>query len=526
MIAFHIDCNTAAFRVEYLKKHLQFLSESGYDTVIWELEDYVRFDAAPGAAGADALTKKEFSRVLDFSRRLGLRNIPLLQTLAHNEYLFHDEKLRSLADDPGEYTLLCPQSEKVRAFLAALIAEYCELFHDAEWFHLGCDEAWNLGRHCPACRDYAAEHGKAALLAQHVNGLGAMVKTFGKRPAIWADMLLIHPEAFDLLDCDPVLFDWRYETFDGCGKVWIWDEKGGRLDSAGQMPPEVRQRFAAQLYPFGEELCRLPEPFYTADYLKAQNFTVVLCPATACYMDTAYAGRHFMHAANTFDMLRHARKALDGCAVTSWTVHLYPYELQRAAQSMPAWQQAHPAGTLADYEVDFERDFFGLPGDGGFWRAAGKLSERAFLNFTGSNGSGKTIHRVADDILLQRIAQAEEQGRLAAQYAELVQVQVTYQAAETEFAALIKKATRHREILELWRNAAASLATRARAVRFLIEPRLDGSVMPDPKRRMKLLQEVRAEKTIAEKYYNKTMRPARAEEILNILYGTLEFALK
>lgn len=526
MIGFHIDLNTAAFRPEYLKTHLDFLAGSGYDTVIWELEDYVRFDSVPEIAAPEALDKREFAEILAYSRDRGVRNIPLLQTLAHTEYFFRNGHCDALVDDPGERTLFCPLKSELEVFMDRLIGEYKELFADAGLIHLGCDEAWNLGRKCPRCRDFAEQHGKAALLAHHVEAMRRIAARHGLRSAIWADMALIHPEALELLSREITLFDWRYEIFRGADGIWIWDEKGGKLGSVEEMPPAARRRFEADLFPFGQEPCRAPEVFYTSDHLKRQGFVVVMCPTSACYMDTAYAGRHFMHVANCFDMLRHGRERLDGCVVTSWTVHLYPYELQRAAQRLPRWLKAHPAGTLYDYQCDFEREEFGLPGNGAFWRAAGRLSRRALLNFAGATGHDKTFRRVADEVIFQRIRAARENGVLRRELNQLRECLDEYRIARREFAELSRQAVRGGTILALWELAAAALATRAEAVLFLAEPLPDGELGPDCGRRDSLLAELRAEKALAAAWYGHAMLPGRAAEIVNILYGTLEYALE
>ena len=77
MIAFHFDFNFAHFRMDYLKEKLRYLRSNSYDTIIWELENAVRFDTAPAAAARDAVSKEEFTKlaVLDVAEaicRLGL----------------------------------------------------------------------------------------------------------------------------------------------------------------------------------------------------------------------------------------------------------------------------------------------------------------------------------------------------------------------------------------------------------------------------------------------------------------------
>ena len=64
MLAFHFDFNTAHFQADYIMRRLETLSSLGYDTVIWEMEDAVRFDCAPALATSDAFTREEWRRII------------------------------------------------------------------------------------------------------------------------------------------------------------------------------------------------------------------------------------------------------------------------------------------------------------------------------------------------------------------------------------------------------------------------------------------------------------------------------
>ena len=65
MLAFHFDFNTAHYRVSYIRERLQKLQKAGYDTIIWELEDFVRFDTIPAMAAPDAISKDELKELLE-----------------------------------------------------------------------------------------------------------------------------------------------------------------------------------------------------------------------------------------------------------------------------------------------------------------------------------------------------------------------------------------------------------------------------------------------------------------------------
>lgn len=243
MIAFQFNLTVGHFTEEYLKKWLAKLAESGYDTVIWEIEDAVCWDTCPDVAAEEAFTKSEFKSILDFSSELGLENIPLLQTLAHNAYVLKLEKYHHLAEHPGFIELYCPLNPDVHEFLNKWIAEYLELFQNLRYFHLGCDEAWALGgKYCDGeCPNYMKNHSISELFAQHLLKLAEPLIKAGITPMIWADMLLKHNEILAMIPKEILLCDWMYETQNNGDEIYDW--KRNKLHSASEIPGEIRVKF-------------------------------------------------------------------------------------------------------------------------------------------------------------------------------------------------------------------------------------------------------------------------------------------
>ena len=95
MLAFHIDLNSVALKRETISSLLHFLAACGYDSILWEVEDKVRWETCPECVHPDAFTKDEFRDILDEAAALGLQPIPLLQTFGHGEYLLREEVARS-----------------------------------------------------------------------------------------------------------------------------------------------------------------------------------------------------------------------------------------------------------------------------------------------------------------------------------------------------------------------------------------------------------------------------------------------
>ena len=119
MKIFHFDFNTAYFNRPYLEKFIRQLKDWGYDTILWELEDFVRWDTLQYSVQKDSISKAEMADLLFFSEQLGFENIPLVQCLGHCEYVLSQKEYAHLADTPGTLSPYCPQKPEVREFLQA-----------------------------------------------------------------------------------------------------------------------------------------------------------------------------------------------------------------------------------------------------------------------------------------------------------------------------------------------------------------------------------------------------------------------
>lgn len=48
IIGFHIDMNISQFKGNYLKQELKMLADLGYNTIIWEVENNIKWETCPG----------------------------------------------------------------------------------------------------------------------------------------------------------------------------------------------------------------------------------------------------------------------------------------------------------------------------------------------------------------------------------------------------------------------------------------------------------------------------------------------
>jgi hypothetical protein len=525
MIGFHIDMNVAQFTREYLEKWLRDLAARGYDTILWEVEDNIAWDSCPECVSPEAFSKREFGEILALSRDLGLEPIPLLQTIAHSEYVLKHEPYGHLAEVPGKHGQYCPLNSDVVEFLARWTDEYLEVFGDVKYFHLGADEAGALGR-CEKCSEFAEAHSISELFVRHMNTVSAPLLKRGVKPMIWADMLLRHPEALGLLSREIGLFDWRYNVYHGCGWVPIRVLKSARHK---EIPADVLETYGDRLYPLGREAGREPNPFYTAGYLADQGFEVVTCPASSCFNDSVFTPSNWLRVVNTFDSLREgAAPGLSGSVITSWTVRLVPWELQVAALDIPAFIREHPDASVDAYQHFFTESRFGVDEDD-FWRNCARLSNRCLFMDSRSLGFYKGCRPTPEGHIDSVLDKVCEEGRLEGELANARERLDDYRAAAAYFVSFRERAPKGRDLVDLWALAALNMVNRAEACVFLLAHRMaeggEGEA-PPPEEGRGILERMGELRKETEAFYARSIKPKRRALILSWIYDAVGKAIR
>ncbi|HCE42748.1 MAG TPA: hypothetical protein DET40_04305 [Lentisphaeria bacterium] len=351
MLIFHMDFNFASLRYEFVKELLDKVASLGYDSILWELENQVRWDSCPECAHPDSWSKAQFRELLDYSRKLNLEPIPLLQTIGHGEYVMMHERYHSFREHPDYSDCYCVSNPEVRKFLRKWIAEYCELFGDLKYFHLGGDEAYRFGS-CNEC----SKRERNELYGEHINFLAADLQAKDIRPGIWGDMILADPDNLDSISRDFIVWDWDYCTGVGNPKtVRIW----GRSDvSKETLTPELLTLFPELIASNGEL-----NPFYTSDVLKNRGYDVILCSAVRSYSDGHFCPNIPVHAPNIVGAAAKCRDSkLLGHCVTSWAIRLNPVAAGLPLLALPSLAASSSKISLEDLKEQSAIKYFGFAG--------------------------------------------------------------------------------------------------------------------------------------------------------------------
>ena len=537
MIGFHIDMNMAQPRVDYLKRWLARLARSGYDTILWEVENSIEWDTCPECASLDAISKAEFRELLDESRNLGLEPIPLFQTIGHAEYVLKHARYAHLKERPDKLDQYCPRSPELIPFLHRWIEEYLEVFGQVKYFHLGADEAWWIGQ-CPRCRAYVEEYSVSQLYIDHIARTAQPLLDRAITPIVWADMLLHYPQALDQLSRKFMLFDWSYSVYRGSGTVQVWGQGTATINDLHAMEgTPMMERFGPYLFPHGDEPGKHPEPFYTADYLADQGFQVVTCPASSSYGDNVFSPRTWLHLSNTFDSFKKGMQPhLQGSVLTSWSVHLFPWDLQWPSIAAAAFLKSHPTASLNQYPAWFEHhhfksDEFGHAPTHSFWKAAGLLSKSCLFSHTADLGFGKEGLPVPADHVAQTLERLSAQGRLPAEAARCRRRLAEYEESLRMFENFSLWISHDGAELAEWKLAALNLVNRAKTSLFLIEHAQDviaGRALASEKDRRaarQILDALISLRNITQGVYDAMIRPQRSCLMVEYMFGALERAL-
>lgn len=309
LLVLHLDFNSVQMRKECVIDCLRTAAAAGYNAVLWEVEDKIRWETCPECVRPDAFAKEEFRSILDEADRLGLRPIPLMQTFGHAEYVLAHEKYAHLREDPDFPGCYCTSNPEALAFQRRLLHEYLELFGDrVKDFHLGGDEAIVFGT-CPACRT----QNRLELYARHLKAVAAELRERGVRPGIWCDML------YKAKSDDEALQIPRDFT------VWNWDYGLGTAENDAIWAGKI-------------------------GLLKNWGYDVVFAASTASWGDSPFLPRYRKHGDNVAASAALARReGFRGFCVTSWSVHPFPKRLQ-----YPLWEFAAKRYRTPDQDV--ERD--------------------------------------------------------------------------------------------------------------------------------------------------------------------------
>ena len=272
---FHLDLRIQVMTPQALRNFADQLVELDMNTLVVEWEGTYPFKEHPVISNRFSYSREEIKDFIAYCEGKGIQVIPLQQSLGHVEYILRNPRYSALKEDRKDISQLCPlKSTESKKLYTDLLSDMAET-HNSDYIHIGGDETYLLG-HCDDCARKVAEEGKSKLFVDHMKMITGIVIDLGKKPVMWADIILKYPEAAGELPEETIFVDWNY---------------GWKVNHFGDVSA-----------------------------LQNEGFTFWGAPSIRSHPDNWYMTNWLTHFRNQKDFIPYAREAgYDGMIMTSWS---------------------------------------------------------------------------------------------------------------------------------------------------------------------------------------------------------------
>ncbi|XP_073463110.1 hexosaminidase D [Aquarana catesbeiana] len=143
----HLDLKGAPPKVSYLAEVLPLFSCLGANGLLIEYEDtFPYYGELHPLRAAHAYSPQEIREILRLAQLHNLEVIPLIQTFGHMEFVLKHKEFSHLREVPAYPNSLNPHKEESLRLLQLMIGQVMELHPAVQWFHIGSDEVYYLGK--------------------------------------------------------------------------------------------------------------------------------------------------------------------------------------------------------------------------------------------------------------------------------------------------------------------------------------------------------------------------------------------
>lgn len=213
-----------------LQRFIRFCGALKYTHVILEFWGMLRYDCMDELAWSHAFTKEQIRPLIQEANDLGLEIIPMFNhwghasasRVMHGKHVVLDQApaLQTFFSDDGWCWDI--RNPKVKRLLREIRNELIELCGNGEYFHIGCDEAYNF--------EFTKEN--MDFICDYINEISHEMASENRRVIIWGDMLLyrhdyynpknryhchaprpdVGPYMLERLSRSVIIADWQYDA--------------------------------------------------------------------------------------------------------------------------------------------------------------------------------------------------------------------------------------------------------------------------------------------------------------------------
>ncbi len=155
-------------------------------------------------------TPDEITELQHYATKHFIQLIPIFQTIGHWDNILHNPDYWKYGEFPGSNSLNIA-NEKIYDLLDEMIGELSQVFK-SEYFHIGADESWDVGKLASSNLVETIGIGQAYL--NHYKKVYDIVKKYGYRKVIiYHDILYKYKEILEGLPKDMIIMYWNYKTY-------------------------------------------------------------------------------------------------------------------------------------------------------------------------------------------------------------------------------------------------------------------------------------------------------------------------
>ncbi|MBA7625950.1 hypothetical protein ES703_33384 [subsurface metagenome] len=154
-------------------------------------------------------SKEDIIELLVFAKEHFIEVIPVFQTIGHWDNILNNPDYWEYGEFPGSNSLNIA-NEKIYELLDEMIGELSTAF-SSEYFHIGADESWDVGK--LGSREMVENIGIGQAYLNHYKKVYEIVKKYGyKKVIIYHDILYKYKEVLEGLPKDVIIMYWKYNT--------------------------------------------------------------------------------------------------------------------------------------------------------------------------------------------------------------------------------------------------------------------------------------------------------------------------
>jgi hexosaminidase len=193
--------------LEYAKQQVRIISEykmNGYSMYSENLYESKKYPVINSYGGT--VTASEIAELIAYAKNFHVEIIPQQQTFGHLHYALRQELLAHLGEKHGSQ-ILSPVEPGSYTFIGDYLGEIVPVF-ESRFFHIGCDETFELGR--GKSKELVENTSHAEVYLSHLNRVAALPALQNKSLLFWGEIAVANPEKLDMLPKNGVAVAWDY----------------------------------------------------------------------------------------------------------------------------------------------------------------------------------------------------------------------------------------------------------------------------------------------------------------------------